>query len=293
MSKCLCIPKWFCTHEVTDHGRVRRGPLRWYQNRVHLGETRANLRETYGNDAEDRCVSMYDWLCNLSAAQTAERRGWLCDQLGNPLTLEEIAFKRKRQVPDVTAVIEMLVNVGWLEWRHMKRRLSGAYSARELRAACAQPARRVRAECAKSARSKQTDKTDRLQIEIKKKRQTDRDAAGRGERPSVSCAPASCSPSVSSVSDSAGDITGCVNRLRLVGIEGEQAHELANEIGGDLAFVAEALEAVEILAKHRRPPRRGNAAYVVAYLKSQTGFNLPDGLDKHRTVPTRLSRMTR
>ncbi len=104
-------------HEVQSRsGHKTRGPLKWFRAPVHTGEWRRRIREDHGEEIEDMCVSVYDVFCQESASQIDERRGFLFNSRGAPLTISAIASLTGRSKDRLSEAIRLLIHYGSVEW---------------------------------------------------------------------------------------------------------------------------------------------------------------------------------
>lgn len=111
------IPAWFNVrngHEPNNNGKPYKKGLEWYIAPVHSGETVERMIETIGPDRCARCVFVYDQLCQRSATHRRERRGWVLDQLGKPMTAAHLSRHLGLEGHWLGPILEDLINQGWL-----------------------------------------------------------------------------------------------------------------------------------------------------------------------------------
>lgn len=101
-------------------------PLDRFNGRVHTGETRNALRAAVGEMRAMAAIGLFDLLCQLTAGQNIERRGWLISPFGAPLTRETLPVAIESTEPQNTRELaEILFDHGWLIEREYQAGTSG------------------------------------------------------------------------------------------------------------------------------------------------------------------------
>lgn len=160
MSLALYIVGWRDLFEVrARNGHVLSGPLDWYRAPVHAGGMRQALIGAVGLMRGMAAIGVFDLLCQYSANQPIERRGWLLDPFGRPVDIAAVPYLLAIYAPtDAAAVSNLmtsLIQARWIRWAELlpavaralsvpadelTKRDPGAEPAPDVRAPRAQPA---------------------------------------------------------------------------------------------------------------------------------------------------------
>ena len=90
-------------------------PLERFNGRIHCGDTRNALRKAVGELRAMAAIGVFDNLCQLTANQGIELRGWLFNQFGRPILREHLPGALESTEPEVTdSLIGILFEHGWL-----------------------------------------------------------------------------------------------------------------------------------------------------------------------------------
>lgn len=90
----------------------------WFIERIHRGIHREKIRDKYDEPTLGACLATYDLLRQFTAAHAIERRGWLVDQFGRALTLDELPqVIRSRDFEYTKRALAILIEQKWLRRR--------------------------------------------------------------------------------------------------------------------------------------------------------------------------------